>query len=241
MNHLTLGLSTGWKRVLIAALFLSALGLFYLLGGGEWLTLEAFKQNRARLLELASRHYWLFFIAWGVAYATAIALSIPGASVLSLATGFLFGRILGTLLVVLSATLGGTLVFLGARYLFADAARRRLEKNPTAARLIQGFHANAFHYLLFLRLVPVFPFWLVNLVPAFTPISIRTYVLATALGIIPGSFVFVNLGRSLSHIERLDDLLSAEVLLSLGLLGGLALLPVAVKGIKGKEGRWTQG
>ena len=98
-----------------------------------------------------------------------------------------------------------------------------------AAKLISGFNDNALHYLLFLRLVPLFPFWLVNLAPAFTPIKLRTYVIGTAIGILPGCFVFANLGQSLGRIDSLNQLVSTETLLAFGLLGLFALLPVLMK------------
>jgi len=104
-----------------------------------------------------------------------------------------------------------------------------LEKSPAAAKILGGFERDAFNYLLFLRLVPVFPFWLVNLAPAFTAIPLRTYFVATAVGIVPGSFVFANLGQSLGRIESLEGLLSGEVIAALALLGALVLAPVVIK------------
>jgi uncharacterized membrane protein YdjX (TVP38/TMEM64 family) len=160
-------------------------------------------------------------------YTVATAFSVPGAVVLSLGVGFLFGRWVGTAVIVVAATLGATLVFLAARYLFQDAARQRL--GTTGRRVIEGFQDNAFNYLLFLRLVPLFPFWLVNLVPALTGIRLRTYVAATAIGILPGTFVFANLGQSLGRIDSLGGLLSPGLLLAFGLLGLLSLVPVLLK------------
>ena len=148
---------------------------------------------------------------------------------LSLLTGFLFGRGPGTLLIVVAATIGATLLLVSARYLFADAARSRLEKNPRAARLLAGFDQGAFNYLLFLRLVPVFPFWLVNLASAVTRIPVRTYILGTAIGILPGSFVFANLGSSLGAVDSFKGLVSGDVLIALGLLGVLSLIPILLK------------
>ena len=196
-------------------------------GGDEWLRLETLRAHRDELLAYTRAHYATALALAFVVYVAAVALSVPGAVVLSLAVGFLFGRWVGTALIVTAATLGATLVFLGARYLFADAARRRLEGR--AERILKGFGEDAFSYLLFLRLVPVFPFWLVNLVPALTPVPTRTYVAATAVGILPGSFVFANLGTSLGRIDSPRQLLSTRVLLALALLGVLALVPVLVR------------
>lgn len=213
----------------LLAVFIAGPMAFLWLGGGEWLSLEAFQANREQLLLSMRNHYWLFFVGWGLFYAASVAFSLPGGALLSLATGFLFGRWLGTALILVSATLGAVAVFTAARYLFADAARQRLEKSPSAAKLLAGFGRDAASYLLFLRLVPAFPFWLVNLAPAFAPVRFSTYLWTTVLGILPGSFVFANLGRSLGGIHSLQGLISAEVLASLGLLGLLALLPVGLR------------
>nr|WP_240978667.1 TVP38/TMEM64 family protein [Longimicrobium terrae] len=179
------------------------------------------------------------FLAVLLAYTVATALSFPGGVLLSLAVGFLFGRWVGTGLVVVAATVGATLAFLSARYLFADAMRQRM--GPRLARLSRGFEENAFNYILFTRLVPLFPFWLMNLVPAFTPVRVRVFIVATAIGILPGSFVFTNLGESLASIESAGDLLSAQTLLALGLLGTLSLLPIAIKKFRNSRRKKMHG
>ncbi|MCL5668447.1 MAG: TVP38/TMEM64 family protein [Gammaproteobacteria bacterium] len=223
-------MSKSWIKWLIALALIGGLAAFFTLGGQEWLSFEALKQHRNELLLYTRAHYALMLVAAVLVYTLATALSVPGALVLSLAMGMLFGRWIGALLIVSSATLGATLVFLAARYLFADVAQRRA--GAFAKKLIKGFEENAFNYLLFLRLVPLFPFWLVNLAPAFTPIKLRTYVAATAIGIIPGSFVFANLGKSLGRIESARQLVSWEILVAFTLLGLFALIPVLVKKLK---------
>jgi uncharacterized membrane protein YdjX (TVP38/TMEM64 family) len=219
-----------WRRWAVLGAFAAALGLFFALGGDEWLRFETLRAHRDQLLATTREHPVLAPALAFLAYVAVVALSVPGATVASLAMGFLFGRWAGALLIVAAATLGATLVFLAARHLFADAARRRL--GPRAQRVVDGFEKDAVSYLLFLRLVPVFPFWLANLIPAFTPVSTRVFVLTTAAGIVPGSFVFANLGESLGRIRSPDQLLSPRVLTSLGLLGLLALLPVAVRKLR---------
>lgn len=217
-------------RLLLLAVFIVALVAFFALDGQHYLSLATIKANRDALLEFASRHYAAAIAIGLLIYAGAIALSLPGGLVLSLAMGFVFGRWVGTALVVVAATLGATLVFLAARYLFAEAARRRL--GAVGERIIAGFNENAFAYLLFLRLVPLFPFFLVNLASAFTAVPLRTYVLATLIGIIPGTFVYVNLGQTLGRIDSLDGIVSRETLLAFALLGILALAPIAWKRLK---------
>lgn len=219
-----------WRRWTVLGAFAASLALFFALGGDEWLRFETLRAHRDQMLAATREHHTAALLVVFLAYVAIVAISVPGATVASLAVGFLFGRWVGTLLIVSAATLGATLVFLAARHLFADAARRRL--GPRAQRVIAGFEKDAVNYLLFLRLVPVFPFWLANLIPAFTPVTTRTYVLTTAAGILPGTFVFANLGESLGRIQSPDQLLAPRVLTSLGLLGLLALLPVGIRKLR---------
>lgn len=214
-------------KVALLALFVLALVAFFAFDGERYLSLESVKANRDALLEFTAAHYTLALVIAFLVYAGAVALSLPGGLVLSLTTGFIFGRWAGTLLAVLAATVGATLVFLAARYLFADAARRRM--GVLGEKISAGFTENALNYLLFLRLVPVFPFFLVNLAPAFTNVSLRTYVLGTLVGIIPGTFVYVNLGQTLGRIDSLSGLVSTETLGAFVLLGLFALVPVALR------------
>jgi len=219
-------------RLAIALVFGGAIAAFFALGGHRYLTLDTVKMHRDTLLAFTEAHYALAFAGAFVAYTAAVAFSIPGAVLLSLAVGFLFGRWMGTLLALFAATLGATLVFIAARYVFADAARRRL--GPLGQRINEGFTRDAWSYLLFLRLVPAFPFFLVNLAPAFSSVPLSTFVGATFVGIIPGTFVFVNLGETLARIDSVQGLLSLRTLGAFALLGVLALVPVAVR-------RWRKG
>jgi len=206
-----------------------AVAAFFLFDGPQLLSLDNIREHRQALADFTDRHYLVMLIACGIGYSLSTALSLPGGTVLSLLLGLLFGRWMGTLLIVISATLGATALFWLARYLLSDWAEQRLRSNTLAKKLLDGFQADAFNYLLFLRLVPAFPFWLVNLAPAFTPVSLRIYVMTTFIGIIPGSFVFANLGQSLGSIQHLDQLLSTQTLLAFSLLGVLSLLPVWLK------------
>jgi uncharacterized membrane protein YdjX (TVP38/TMEM64 family) len=214
------------KLALLVALALVVVA-FFAFDGGRYLSLDVVKANRDALLEFTNAHYIAALAIAFVVYVVTIALSVPGGLVLSLTIGFLFGRWVGTVLVVIAATIGATLLFSAARYLFADAARRRM--GALGEKINAGFAENALNYLLFLRLVPLFPFFLVNLAPAFTTISLRTFVIGTLIGIIPGSFVFVNLGQTLGRIDSLSGLLSTETIAAFVLLGLLALLPVLIK------------
>jgi len=219
--------SRRFRRIALGATFVVAIAAFFALGGQRYLTLDAVKVHRDALLAFAGEHYAAALAIAFLTYVGATALSLPGGLVLSLTMGFIFGRSVGTVLVVIAATIGATLVFLAARYLFADAARRRM--GALGEKINAGFTENALNYLLFLRLVPLFPFFLVNLAPAFTSIRLSTFVLGTFIGIIPGTFVYVNLGQTLGRIDSLSGLVSVETIGAFVLLGIFALVPVFIR------------
>ncbi len=218
--------------ILILGVILALIAFGY---GRHWLEPEAILGYRDAWLALAQNHPLTSGLIFALVYTLVTAISLPGASALSLIAGFLFGRWRGTLIVVVSATCGALLVFSLVRYLFSDWAKTKLQRSPRARQLMAGFTKDAFNYLLFLRLVPLFPFWLVNIAPAFTPVSMKTYGLATLIGILPGSFIFVNLGTTVGTLHHLEDLLSPRMGLALGLLGALSLLPVLIKRMREKK------
>ncbi len=220
-------------KLLILALFVGGVIAFFAFGGQKYLNLETLKANRDALIQYAEQHYALALLIGFLIYTVSTALSLPGGLILSLAVGLVFGRWAGTVLIVFAATLGATLVFLAARYLFADMARKKI--GGLAQKINEGFTQDAFNYLLFLRLVPLFPFWLVNLAPAFTNVSLKTYITATAIGILPGTFVFANLGQNLGRISSTKDLLTPPIIGAFVLLGVFALIPVLYKKFKAKN------
>lgn len=220
-------------KLLILALFVGGVIAFFAFGGQKYLNLETLKANRDALIQYAEQHYALALLIGFLIYTVSTALSLPGGLILSLAVGLVFGRWAGTVLIVFAATLGATLVFLAARYLFADMARKKI--GGLAKKINEGFTQDAFNYLLFLRLVPLFPFWLVNLAPAFTNVSLKTYITATAIGILPGTFVFANLGQNLGRISSTKDLLTPPIIGAFVLLGVFALIPVLYKKFKAKN------
>ncbi len=141
--------------------------------------------------------------------------------------GFLFGRWLGTLLIVFSATIGATILFIAAKSAMGSTLRNRA--GPLFKKIESNMNRNAVGYLLFMRLVPVFPFFLVNIVPALFNIRLVTFISTTFIGIMPGTFVYANVGRELGTINALSDLVSIEMLLAFTLLGVFALLPTILK------------
>ena len=213
---------------IVIALFLAAgIGAFFYFDLGQYLSLEALKQNRDNLLAYTDSNYGYAVALFVLVYIVQTAFSLPGGAILTLAGGFLFGSLLGTIYVNIGATSGATLAFLAARYLLRDWVE---EKFGDRLEPIQaGFAKNAFSYLMTLRLIPAFPFFLVNLVSGLTRVNLGTYVMATAVGIIPGSFVFAYAGRQLGTINSLGEIASPPVLLAFTLLGLLALLPTIYK------------
>ena len=216
-------------RLLIIAVVIAVLSSFYLAGGARWLSLKQLLEQLDTLQSLVHRHYLAALLTAGVAYTLMAALSIPGGTVMSLLIGFLFGRWVGGTVIVISATLGAGSIFLMVRYLIGDAVRRHLERKPQAARLLHGFEHDAFNYLLFVRLVPLFPFWLVNLASAFTAMRMRQFIFGTFIGIMPGCFIYANVGEQLGNIQSVHGLISPGLITAMVLLGFLALLPVAVR------------
>jgi uncharacterized membrane protein YdjX (TVP38/TMEM64 family) len=166
-------------------------------------------------------------------------LSLPGGAVLSITGGFLFGAVWGAVYIVISATLGATVLFLIAKTSVGDALRARA--GTWLRTMEEGFREHALSYLLVLRLVPLFPFFVVNLVPAFLGVSLTTYVLGTFLGIIPGSFIYASVGAGLGSIfDRggafsLTGLLTPQIFMGLIGLAVLALIPVAYKKITARR------
>lgn len=211
----------------LAVVVAVALGVtaFFAFDLGRHLTLAGLKANKDALRAYTDMHYASSVIVFMVAYCVQTALSLPGAVIFTLTGGFLFGTALGTVYVNVGATSGAVLAFLTARYLFRDAVERRFGAKLGAIQ--RGFDQDAFNYLLTLRLIPVFPFFLVNLAAGLTRIRVSTYTAATAIGIVPATIVYANAGSQLGRIESLKDIASPQVLGAFALLGALALVPVA--------------
>lgn len=220
-------------KYIVLGLFALALGAFFYFDLTQYLSLEALKANRDSLLAYTDTHYATAVALFMGAYILQTAFSLPGAAIFTLAGGFLFGSFVGTLYANLAATAGATLAFLAARYLLRDWVERKF--GDRLAPIQDGFARNAFSYLMTLRLIPVFPFFLINLVSGLTRIRLGTYVLATAIGIIPGSFVYANAGRQLGTINSLGEIASPRVLGAFALLGVLAFVPILYRKFAGTQ------
>ncbi|TAL09868.1 MAG: TVP38/TMEM64 family protein [Nitrospirae bacterium] len=220
-------------KIVLLGLFALAAGAFFYFDLTQYLSLGALKANRDSLLAYTDAHYSSAVALFIGAYILQTAFSLPGAAIFTLAGGLLFGSVVGTLYVNIAATAGATLAFLAARYLLRDWVERKF--GDRLGPIQNGFARNAFSYLVTLRLIPVFPFFLINLVSGLTRIRLGAYVLATALGTIPGTFVYANAGRQLGTINSLGEIASPRVLGAFALLGLLALAPILYRKFAGRQ------
>jgi uncharacterized membrane protein YdjX (TVP38/TMEM64 family) len=225
---------------LVAGALILALAAFHLSGLGRFISIEALAANRDWLLAEVARLGPAAALIFVAIYAVAVALSVPGALVLTITGGFLFGPVLGSAYAVIGGTLGAVALFLLVRAGFGEAMRSRA--GSTVERLRRGFAENALGYLLFLRLLPIFPFWLVNLAAALLAVPLRTFVIATAIGIIPGSIVYASFGSGLGSLLDagkpidLGSVLTPEIVLPLAALALLALAPALYQRLRPSKG-----
>ena len=215
------------KKIFIAMVAVFTVALFFWLDLPAYLTLAALKANRQALLDYYAAHKLVMVAGFMLLYIVQTALSLPGAAILSLAAGAIFGVVLGTVYAIIAATAGATLAFLVTRYLLRDAVLNRFGNKLEGMN--RELEERGFNYLLFLRLVPLFPFFLINLAAGLTRLPLRTFFIGTLLGIIPGGFVYVNAGASIATIDSLSGIASPRVLGSFALLGLFALVPVLYK------------
>ena len=221
------------KRWLPLIVIASLMVIAYASGLHEKLSLQILQENKEALLDAVTTHRVMTALGFVTVYIVFVALSLPAATLLTLAGGFLFGAWLGTLYVVTAATTGATILFFIAQTSLGESLRQRA--GGLYQRVEENMKDNAVGYLLFMRLVPIFPFFLVNIVAALFNIKPRIFILTTLFGIIPGSFVFVNLGTQLATITSLGDLVSRQTLLAFGLLGLFALIPTIYKQVKRRK------
>ncbi len=222
------------KRILPILLIAIALGLFFALGLHHYFTLETLRENREALRIWVDTSPGLAIGIFMLVYAAAVAISFPGASILTVFGGFLFGLWPGVPAVVIAATLGGTIIFLASKTALGDILSNRA--GGFVKNMEKGFHENELNYMFVLRLVPVFPFWAINIAAGLLGVSLRNFFIGTLFGIIPGSFVYVSIGAAAgAAFDAGDDvslsgiLFKPETLLPIIGLVVLALIPIALK------------
>jgi len=229
---------SGWRISFLVALLLCVAGAF-ILGVNDYLTFEEISRHREAVMAWRDRNPLLSVVAFIGIYASVVAISLPGAIWLTVGGGFLFGTVSGTVYSVVGATLGACGAFLATRYLAGDRLRARAE--TWIGTMDAGFRANAFNYMLVLRLLPVFPFWLVNVVPALLNVRLRTFLVGTLLGIIPGAVVYALLGNGLGAViaagekPDLDIVFEPQVLAPIIGLALLSLGPVVYRRLRDRR------
>lgn len=245
------------KKYLPLGVLCAVIALVFAMGWHRYLSLSSIAENREALQGFVSANYAGAILAYLALYIVVVALSLPGGALLTITGGFLFGWLVGGLATVVAATAGATVLFLIAKTSLGETLAAKA--GPWMAKISEGFKSDAMNYLLFLRLVPAFPFWLVNLAPALLGVPLSTFVIATFIGIIPGTFAFAFLGAGLdSIIEKQRDayqacldekgadggcafsidpgsLLTRELLAAFVALGIVAIIPVILKKVRARR------
>lgn len=209
-------------KFLIVIGFASILITFYSLGFDQYLNLTYLKSQQTAFQDLYQQNPALWLMSYFVVYVITTAASLPGATILTLGAGALFGFWTGLALVSFASTFGATLAFLSARFLLRDSVQSKFGDKIRV--LNEGVVRDGPFYLLTLRLVPAFPFFLINLLMGLTPISTFNYYIVSQIGMFPGTAVYVNAGTQLARIESLKGILSPSLLASFALLGAFPLI-----------------
>jgi uncharacterized membrane protein YdjX (TVP38/TMEM64 family) len=238
------------RRYAPLGIVLALLGIAWVTGLLDYFSLSSLIMHRDALREFVGGNLFAGLVGYVVIYAMLVAISFPGASLLTVAAGFVFGGILGGGATVIGATLGAATIFQIARTSLGKTMQERTGK--FVARLRNGFQENAFNYLLMLRLTPVFPFWVINIVPALLGMKLLPYAAATFLGIIPGTFAYAYIGAGLDSVIAAQEaanpgcaaagtceidpgsLVTTDVIVAMVALGLISLLPVVIKKIRGR-------
>lgn len=212
--------------------------IFFSLGGQNYLSLNALKENYQNLLAYTADHFFVASFVFVVVYILVVAFSIPGATVMTLIGGFLFGVLLGSVLVVSAATFGACLVYFAVTTAFGKVLKAKAGGNIEKMRA--GFEKDAFNYLLVLRLIPIFPFFAINIAAGVLDIKFKDFFWATLLGIIPGSAIYVWVGTSLGFVLKqgkdinLGIIFAPQFILPISALAALSLFPIFTKNLKKK-------
>ncbi|MEL6565205.1 MAG: TVP38/TMEM64 family protein [Pseudomonadota bacterium] len=224
----------------IGILLVAVIGFFTL---RDYLSFQTLADNREALIAFRDDNYLLTALALIAVYVLVVAFSLPGASIATLTSGFLFGPVFGAIFSVLSATIGATIIFLAARHGFGETLGARMEASKgTIKKIKDGIDENQWSMLFVIRLVPVVPFFVANLVPAFMQVPLHRYVISTFFGIMPGSVVYTSVGAGLGEVFARGEtpnfgiIFEPHVLLPILGLAALSLLPVVVKAVTGKKG-----
>jgi uncharacterized membrane protein YdjX (TVP38/TMEM64 family) len=216
------------RKILVAACLAGLVAAYFLFDLGRFFSLDYLKQSREQFRNLYEVHTILVLGAYFLIYGTVAALGLPAATVVTLAGGALFGLWVGVVVVSLASTLGACLAFLVSRYVLRDSVRRRF--GDKLSRIDRGVEEEGTFYLFTLRLIPIFPFFVVNALMGLTPMRLLSYAWVSQVGMLPATVVYVNAGKELGRLDSLSGLLSPSLILSFAALG---LFPLAVKKVLG--------
>ncbi len=212
------------KRLILLAVILMAIGAFFFFDLSQYLTLEELKSRQHELNQYRENYPLLLSALYAVIYIAIAALSLPGATLMTLTGGAVFGLLWGTSLALLSATAGASLAFINARFIFGQWVQQKFSNQIEAIN--RGIEKDGAFYLLSLRLVPAVPFFVINVVMGLTTIRLWTFAWVSAIGMLGGAAVYANAGTQLAQINRIADIASIQLLLSFALLG---IFPIAVR------------
>jgi uncharacterized membrane protein YdjX (TVP38/TMEM64 family) len=212
------------RRIAVVVVVIGLAILFEVLGLGRYLTLSYMKESQARFAALYADHKPTVIAAYMVIYILVTSLSLPGAAIMTLAGGALFGLLTGTIVVSFASSIGATLACLVSRFILRDWVQSKFGDRLKTVN--EGIEREGAFYLFTLRLIPVFPFWLINLVMGLTKMSLGTFYWVSQAGMLAGTIVYVNAGRELAKINSLSGILSPGLIFSFVLLG---LFPIAIK------------
>ena len=214
------------KKATLVLVLLGAIVAYFVFDLGQILSLENFKASQADIVAAKDANPLLYISGFFLLYVAVTGLSIPGAAIMTLIAGALFGVLIGTIIVSFASTLGATLAFLSARFVLRDWVQGKFGERLRA--IDEGLEKDGAFYLFTLRLIPVFPFFVINLLMGLTRIKTRTFFWVSQLGMLPATIVFVNAGTQISRIESTAGLLSPTLIAS---FVALALFPWAAKAI----------
>jgi uncharacterized membrane protein YdjX (TVP38/TMEM64 family) len=220
------------KKAILVLILVGAIAAYFLFDLGQYLSLENFKARQAEIIAAKDANPLLYVAGFFLLYVAVTGLSIPGAAIMSLVAGALFGLVLGTIIVSFASTIGATLAFLSSRYLLRDWVQGKFGERLRA--IDDGLAKDGAFYLFTLRLIPVFPFFVINLLMGLTRIKTWTFFWVSQLGMLAATVVFVNAGTQISQIESTSGLLSPTLI---GSFVALALFPWAAKALVGYVSR----
>ncbi len=224
------------NKIIIIVIIIGLVALFRIFNLGDYLTLSYIKESQAGFQQMYSEHAIAVIAAYSFIYILVTSLSLPGAAIMTLAGGALFGLVTGTIVVSFASTIGATLACFVSRFILRDWVQGKFGDKLKTVNA--GIEKEGAFYLFTLRLIPVFPFWLINLVMGLTKIRLLTFLWVSQIGMLPGTIVYVNAGKELAKIDSLGGILSPGLIISFVILGLFPL--IAKKGLafyKGKKGR----